>query len=730
MDNASAAEASALEVAQLQARIAELESLVAAQAQALHLAAQRERASRDSAAIEAAPEAPGVGRQEWGAAPYASDRQPHLLVVSAALAGRLTIDAALAAILEHAVAAAGARAGAVFQAEPHAGTLRLLAANGFSADHVARLRALTPAAATVFTDALRTGASVYVSSPAERDVRYPQIHTLRQSSDSAAAGLPLSVDGQVIGCIGLTFAEPQHFTLEARTFLEAIAQQCAVALHRALLYTTLQTVSQEMREALTLLDTLFANAPVGLAFVDRDLRFVRINEALAEINGQSVRSHVNRHLRDVLPHLAEQLEPLYQSVLSSGKPLLSLEISGETQAAPGHERHWLVSYYPVADPDAPPIGVGVVVVEISAIRRAEQALRSSESNLRALFDSSSQAIILIDTELRIVQWNQHADSGMFRHFGKHLVAGALITAYMLPETIPERLALLQRALRGERIETKLSVSTPTAPLWLAVHCSPIRTADGVICGVCLSTLDITTEKAAEEALHAYAHQMQALSMRLVQAQEAERRALAHELHDEIGQQLTGLNMVLEASTAETPDQIRARLRSAQQVVIELTGQVRQLSLDLRPSMLDDLGLLPTLQWFVRRYSEQTRIAVDFKHHGLKDQISPHVAIVVYRLVQEGLTNVARHAQASAAMVQVWLSQGQLAIVIEDEGCGFDATSALHAQRSVGLAGMRERVALLGGQLSIDSAPGEGTRLFVTLPLDNVPGTSDDEGATR
>jgi signal transduction histidine kinase len=92
--------------------------------------------------------------------------------------------------------------------------------------------------------------------------------------------------------------------------------------------------------------------------------------------------------------------------------------------------------------------------------------------------------------------------------------------------------------------------------------------------------------------------------------------------------------------------------------------------------------------------------------------------------------VARHAQASAAMVQVWLSQGQLAIVIEDEGCGFDATSALHAQRSVGLAGMRERVALLGGQLSIDSAPGEGTRLFVSLPLDNVPGTSDDEGATR
>ena len=223
--------------------------------------------------------------------------------------------------------------------------------------------------------------------------------------------------------------------------------------------------------------------------------------------------------------------------------------------------------------------------------------------------------------------------------------------------------------------------------------------------------------------------MQAFSVRLVQAQEAERRALAHELHDEIGQQLTGLNLVLEASTSETPDQIRARLRSAQQVVIELTGQVRQLSLDLRPSMLDDLGLQPTLQWFMRRYSEQTGIDVDFKHRGLNGQISPHVTIVVYRLVQEGLTNVARHARAAAVTVQVWLSQGQLAIVIEDEGCGFDPATALHAQRSVGLAGMRERVALLGGQLSIDSAPGEGTRLFVTLPLDDGPGASDDEGTT-
>jgi PAS domain S-box-containing protein len=683
----NAATAAAHEIGQLRTRIDELEALLA-----VH--------TRHNATLTA--------------------RLAHLQAVSAALAGLVDTDQVVTAMLNQAVPAAGARAAAVFQYQPADAAFTLLAASGFSPHHVAKLRLLPLSAATVFTDALRTGMPVYVGSPAERDARYPELGRIRQSSDSAAAGLPLIIEGQVIGCFGLVFAEAQLFLPADRAFLEAVAQQCAAALHRVLLYTQLQATSQATDEAFTLLDTLFANAPAGLGFVDRDLRFVRLNDALADINGQDVRSHLGQPLRVALPHLADQLEPLYRAVLASGQPIINMEVTGETRAAPGCERHWLVSYYPVAAPAMPPIGVGVVVVDISAIRQAEQALRTSETNLRAIFESSAQAIILIDTALQVVQWNQRAEHGVLQRFGKQFVIGAPITDYMLPETIPERLKLLQRALAGEPIETKLDLSLPSRPLWLAVTYTPVYDADRLVCGICITTLDITTEQTAENALRAYGNQMHALSVRLVHVQEDERRALAHELHDEIGQLLTGLNMVLEAGKTETTDAIRARLRSAQQVVTDLTGQVRQLSLDLRPSMLDDLGLVPTLHWHVRRYSEQTHIAVDFKHRELSGPIPPHIAIVAYRIVQEALTNVARYAQVVAVAVQVWQSHGTLTLTIEDEGCGFDVAAVLQTHRSVGLVGIRERVALLGGVFSIDSAPGEGTRLLVTLPLSQAP----------
>ncbi len=345
---------------------------------------------------------------------------------------------------------------------------------------------------------------------------------------------------------------------------------------------------------LTLLDTLFANTVVGVAFIDRDMRFMRINDALAAMNGQPVSSHIGQQVREMLPHLADRLEPVYRSVITSHQPVFNLELCGETRAAPGDLRHWLMSCYPVAPPAAPAIGVGVIVVEYRAVRPADQALRT------------------------------------------------------------------------------------------------------------------------------YADQMRALSLRLVNAQETERRALAHELHDEIGQMLTGLNMVLEAGTQETADQIRARLRTAQQVVTDLTAQVRQMSLDLLPPMLDDLGLLPTIRWHIRRYREQTHIVVDFTHGEVPPPIPSQVATVAYRIIQEALTNVARYAQVDHAAVQIWLHAGQLAITIEDEGCGFDVAAALHAHHSVGLAGMHERVLLLGGQLTIDSTPGEGTRLYALLPLTAAP----------
>ena len=197
--------------------------------------------------------------------------------------------------------------------------------------------------------------------------------------------------------------------------------------------------------------------------------------------------------------------------------------------------------------------------------------------------------------------------------------------------------------------------------------------------------------------------------------------VARELHDEVGQALTGLKLMLEAEPrAGAPGRAPAaeRLRAAQDVVERLIGQVRDLSLDLRPSMLDDLGLLPALLWQFERYTAQTGVQVDFRHRGLERRLAPDVETTAYRLVQEALSNVRKHAKATRASIALKGRDRQVEVVIQDNGRGFEVEEALDrslSQGHIGLHSMRERAELVGGTLVIDSNVGKGTRLTFTLP---------------
>ncbi|MDE3091110.1 MAG: sensor histidine kinase, partial [Chloroflexota bacterium] len=205
--------------------------------------------------------------------------------------------------------------------------------------------------------------------------------------------------------------------------------------------------------------------------------------------------------------------------------------------------------------------------------------------------------------------------------------------------------------------------------------------------------------------------------RLVEVQEQERRDIARELHDEIGQSLTGLKVLLETQNGLLEEKVASDLRNAQALVGELVRKVRDLSLDLRPAMLDDLGLLPALGWYLERYTAQTRVQVTFKHTGVeRRRFAPAVETAAYRIVQEALTNVARHAGVGAATVRLWANPDMLGVQIEDQGKGFDSAATLAQGETSGLTGMRERTILLGGDLTIESAPERGTRLTAELPL--------------
>jgi two-component system sensor histidine kinase UhpB len=211
--------------------------------------------------------------------------------------------------------------------------------------------------------------------------------------------------------------------------------------------------------------------------------------------------------------------------------------------------------------------------------------------------------------------------------------------------------------------------------------------------------------------------LQLLSRRLVEAQEVERQHLARELHDEVGQVLTGLKLSLEISKRLPADEASSSLDKAEELVNDLIARVRAMSLDLRPAMLDDLGLLPALLWHFERYQAQTEIQVAFDHGGLERRFNEGIETAAYRIVQEALTNVARYAEVSEVAVQIWAEENKLNVVIEDLGIGFEPEAALAAGDSSGLVGMHERANLLGGHLTVASTLGSGTQLRAELPLD-------------
>ncbi len=219
-----------------------------------------------------------------------------------------------------------------------------------------------------------------------------------------------------------------------------------------------------------------------------------------------------------------------------------------------------------------------------------------------------------------------------------------------------------------------------------------------------------------EQVRSTGQQLENLSRRLMEIQEVERRHLARELHDEIGQGLAGLKLLLDTFERLPADNGRARLSELQTLVQNMLMQVRNLSLDLRPAMLDDLGLLPALLWLFGRYSAQTNVHVTFEHSGVDARFPPAVETAAYRIVQEALTNVARHAGVQEVAVHALAAGDALTLCVKDAGVGFDPTSALVQRTNTGLAGMRERALLLGGHFALESAPGAGTQVCVDLPV--------------
>jgi signal transduction histidine kinase len=203
--------------------------------------------------------------------------------------------------------------------------------------------------------------------------------------------------------------------------------------------------------------------------------------------------------------------------------------------------------------------------------------------------------------------------------------------------------------------------------------------------------------------------------RVVEAQEAERKRLARELHDETGQALTSILLglkPLEQSLASAES--REAVAAVRELVVSTLQNVRRLAVELRPSALDDFGLVPALERLAATFAEHTGTGVDLEARLGEDRLPSEVETTLYRIVQEGLTNVVKHAQAGRVSITLTRGHGSVVAVVEDDGRGFDPTTS--REDGLGIVGMRERVALVGGRLSVEASPGAGTTLVAEVPL--------------
>lgn len=298
-------------------------------------------------------------------------------------------------------------------------------------------------------------------------------------------------------------------------------------------------------------------------------------------------------------------------------------------------------------------------------------------------------------------------------------------AYMKDSLLPRRMVVVRLADQVSRVNQR-QMETGTRQiesLFSRFRRSLIvGLAFMLFCGVLLATgsisrilrLEYLSAKRFEEAEHAR-EGLRDLSARLIEVQESERRSLSRELHDEVGQSLSALLLGIgNVAAIVSPDggAARAQLADLRRLAERTVATVRDMSLLLRPSMLDDLGLIPAVQWQAREVSRNSNIYVQVLAESIPEDLPDDYKTCIYRIVQEALRNVVRHARAKSVRIHLSLSAEHLLLTIKDDGQGFQP----HREKGLGLLGMEERVSHLRGDFHVESQPGEGTCIRVELPL--------------
>jgi PAS domain S-box-containing protein len=416
--------------------------------------------------------------------------------------------------------------------------------------------------------------------------------------------------------------------------------------------------------------------------------------------------------------LVQEEYPAFQ-VIKSGKPLIDV-IAGINNPEKEGKTWVLMNAFPEFDNEKKLKQVVLTFVDITDAKRAEEELKRSEHDLnmaQAIARTGSWEFNLISQDLK---WSKE----LYRIFELENTSEAeLYEKYRQrfhPEDLPNLDSTIQRALenkRGYTYQHRIVLNNGVIKHILCIG-EIVQDEAGSIISLKGTCQDITEMIKAEEKLQNSYKQIKQLVTHLQDIREQERTSMAREIHDELGQQLTGLKMYISSlnkKIAPKEDDIKEKFSSTFQLIEDTIKSVRKISMELRPSMLDDLGLMAALEWQSNEFEKRSGINTEFINETGNREIPNRLKTGLFRIYQESLTNVARHADAKKIVSSLKLKNNNLVLTITDNGKGFTFKN-IESKKTLGLFGMKERTLEMGGHYEIKSEPGMGTTVSVTVPI--------------
>jgi PAS domain S-box-containing protein len=517
--------------------------------------------------------------------------------------------------------------------------------------------------------------------------------------------------------------------------------------------TERKAIAERIRTSEAQLRLITDSIPALVSYIDRDERYRFVNRQYSEWFGRESDEFIGRSMAEILGMRAwDRIRPHIESVLKG--ETVSFESWVDYTAA--GRRYVHVSYVPDFSTSGEVLGFYALVTDLSAQKLSEERLRSTEDRMRTISESfTDYAIISMDSEGRIDSWNPGAEN--IFGFNPDEIIGKHAKILFTPEDI-------ERGVHDEELRRARELGRASDERWHVRKDGSRFFASGVtaplyigeeLAGYAKITTDLTEKKRGAEALqraydemesrvlertrelasmnetlmreiserHTAERQKIELLKRLVSGQEVERRRIARDLHDHLGQRLTALRLKLASlreATAGNED-LYGRATRLQQIAELIDSEVSFLAWELRPSTLDELGLIDAMGAFVKEWSKHYEINAEFHSAGLGDaRLDREAETHLYRITQEALNNIYKHANAKNVSVLIERAGNQVVLIVEDDGGGFTQAEAQRhrkSNRGLGLAGMRERADLIGGTLEIESEVGKGTTIYVRIPLE-------------